>query len=332
MPLFCGLLVVLLAMPAAASAASFTDIDSENYLYDAVEFLKEKGIMKGYEDGTFRPRNTVNRAEALKIIVAAVNNVALPSSGASSFGDIPGGAWYQPYVEAAWSTLKIINGPPSVTRFRPGDPVAKHEFLKMFLLSQKVDAKAYLGEIQLPLSADVRDPNAWYYPFIRYAVATSMTEATEQGELRPDRDLNRGAVALFLYRFFQYQDDEQVNELLSLMEVELVRAVKLLDAGDLTGADYATARAKLQARGALESVPDEPLAKGAVKVADAYRHIVKAYQAGAAGKYDTAIEESGAAWNEAQRAREFSENYTTLANEIQAIAKHAADTSRERKK
>lgn len=319
------------SIPLPAAAQAFTDIDSENYLYEAVEFLHARGIMRGYDDGTFRPRNSVNRAEALKIIVAAVDDLDLPSPGTSSYSDIPANAWYQPYVEAAWTTLRVINGPPSATRFRPADPVAKHEFLKMFLLSQKVDVKGFLGEVQLPLAYDAPSTTEWYYPYLRYAVATSMTEATEQGELRPDRDMNRGAVALFLYRYFQYHDDAQVNELLTQMEVELVRAVQLLDKGDLAGADYATARAKLQSRGAMESVPEEPLAKGAVKVAEAYRHIVKAYQAGAQGKYDTAISEAGMAWNEAQRAREFSPSYERLAAEIQGIAKHAADTSRQRK-
>lgn len=318
----------LLLAPTMAAAQSFSDIGPDSYLYDAVESLHEKGIISGYSDGTFRARDLVNRAEALKIVVSALKNVHLPPSGKSSYADIAGGAWYQPYVEYAWSTLKIINGPPSYPNFHPGVSVTKAEFLKMFLLSQKIDVKGYLGEIQLPLAYDATDGKAWWYPYIRYAVATSMTEATDQGTLRPDRELNRGSIALFLYRFYEYNDDRQVHELLTQMEAELTRTYKALDTGDLEGANYASARAKLEARGALEAVPDEPLAKGAVKIAEAYRHIVASYKAGATGTYDTAIAEAGLAWKEAEHAREFSGSYDALAGEIQNIAKNAADTSR----
>jgi len=37
-----------------------------------VDYLVGKDVLKGYEDGTFKPNNGVTRAEAAKMIVAAL--------------------------------------------------------------------------------------------------------------------------------------------------------------------------------------------------------------------------------------------------------------------
>ena len=47
----------------------FIDADSiSDYANDAVRALVDLKIIKGYEDGTFKPRSNVTRAEAAKLI------------------------------------------------------------------------------------------------------------------------------------------------------------------------------------------------------------------------------------------------------------------------
>lgn len=50
------------AMTFAASHL-FSDVPADEWYADAVTNLKMAGIVTGYEDGTFRPANYVNRAE-----------------------------------------------------------------------------------------------------------------------------------------------------------------------------------------------------------------------------------------------------------------------------
>ena len=61
-PLF---LIGLLAgvIPTAFAATVFTDVNEDAWYYDAVQSLSDKGIIKGYEDGSFKPSDNVNRAE-----------------------------------------------------------------------------------------------------------------------------------------------------------------------------------------------------------------------------------------------------------------------------
>ena len=51
----------------------FTDFeDISEYAQKATAFCAGEGIINGYEDGTFRPHNNANRAEAAKLVYAAL--------------------------------------------------------------------------------------------------------------------------------------------------------------------------------------------------------------------------------------------------------------------
>lgn len=49
----------------------FNDVDSSSPYFNALKMLKDGNIISGYADGTFKPNNTINRAELAKIIVGA---------------------------------------------------------------------------------------------------------------------------------------------------------------------------------------------------------------------------------------------------------------------
>lgn len=50
--------------PSVASTSKFSDVTNNGlYYYDAVNWASSKGIVAGYEDGTFKPTRTVTREE-----------------------------------------------------------------------------------------------------------------------------------------------------------------------------------------------------------------------------------------------------------------------------
>ena len=49
----------------------FSDVKPGDWYYQDVMYLAEKGAISGFVDGTFRPDNTITRAEFVKIAVAA---------------------------------------------------------------------------------------------------------------------------------------------------------------------------------------------------------------------------------------------------------------------
>lgn len=317
------------SMGFAQSTPSFSDVPASSPVFEAIEFLREQGVLQGYSDGTFRPNQEVKRSEAAKILVAAkgVSTEQLAGLSPSGYSDIPGDAWYLPYVEWAFQKLSIIDGPPKTTTFNGERSVKKVEFLKMLLLSAGENPSSY-EEIKLPLSTDAADTSAWFYPYLRLAIATSIVTIAESGTFELEKPLTRGDVAQALYHSAMYKAGRRTQALLSETENEIVNTLQMLESNDLVQAEYASARALIAARGGLTSKPDVALVKGALKTAEAFRALVRGYRAGVDGKLDDTINLAKEAWNLAAKAMEFSPELKTLATQLQEIAKRMADDAR----
>lgn len=310
-------------------AASFSDVPPTHPAATAIDYLKEKGVLKGYEDGTFRPDAPVNRAEALKIIVAPRTTAeALAAKTTSAFTDVPQGSWFLPYVEVAHATLKVIDGPTERPSFHPEQTVNKAEFTKMLLAAYQIDARVSLGEITDGLAIDVASPSDWFYPTMRYSVASSMTMVDEAGRLNPSQQLTRAQVALLLYRLDMFRQGLRTQTLVTESETEIENVLALLERADTTNAGYAATRAMVAARGALISAPNDVIVKGAVKMSEGFHQLVRAYNAGQKQQLDQVLTLSGQAWDSSTKAMAFNAGLTATAGRLQTIARGLADEAR----
>ncbi|MFB0972584.1 MAG: S-layer homology domain-containing protein, partial [Neofamilia sp.] len=65
------LCLVILAQSAVAMAVSFPDVTKDNnsgWAYEYITELANKGIIKGYDDGTYKPENNVTYLETLSLL------------------------------------------------------------------------------------------------------------------------------------------------------------------------------------------------------------------------------------------------------------------------
>jgi len=79
--------------------ASFPDVESYDWFYPYVETAKREGWLEGYPDGTFRPGNKVNRAEASKILTRAFDIATAQHENSNQ--------WFDRYVFAL-SDLSLL--------------------------------------------------------------------------------------------------------------------------------------------------------------------------------------------------------------------------------
>lgn len=324
--LLCTVAIAGVSAPLA-SAQSFTDVKSGDFGYEAVEYLKNEGILGGYADGTFKPQKPVNRAEAAKIMAAPfMTDAEQKRIGKTEYTDITAGAWFIPYVEWGRLQLKIFDGPPTTTTFKPESGITKAAFLKMMFLSYDVDPNSF-SEVKLQLSPDT-DPGAWYYPYLRYAVASSVVLPNSNAQFGLERPLNRIDVAVLLYRYMQYREGKRTQFLLTQSQENLILTLNALEKSDVKAAEHASARALLSARGAHLKSPDESLVKAVVKLAEGYRALVRAYQAGVAGKADETLKLSKDAWFLGDQARKLSPDVKQAAEQLQNYANTLAKSAR----
>lgn len=91
-----------------AAVSPFGDVSKDDWSRKYVAAAKKAGFVGGYEDGTFKPNGAVNRAEALKILLAAAGKT-VSSAPKANFPDVVQAAWYAKYVN--WAADKgIVKG------------------------------------------------------------------------------------------------------------------------------------------------------------------------------------------------------------------------------
>lgn len=188
-----AVLLLLLTEIPYALAARFTDVQSTNRYYTAIESLAAAGFIVGYSDGTFQPNRIVNRAEFLKLAMS-VSGTSLDSEWTSHFSDVDENAWYANYVRKALSE-KWIEGYQDGT-FRPDQGITKAEGIKIIAKVQgwKTETVSTPPFDDTPISA-------WYTTYIAYAKEHGFLEETGTNYI-PDTILSRGKVSGILYRTY----------------------------------------------------------------------------------------------------------------------------------
>jgi len=77
---------------------SFTDVLLDEDFFTAIRFMKDEEIVNGYADGSFKPKNKINRAEFIQILIMARFADELIPVSKSCFSDFEKGAWFAPAV------------------------------------------------------------------------------------------------------------------------------------------------------------------------------------------------------------------------------------------
>ncbi len=92
-------LVFLLGAPASARAVSYPDVDPAEWFAEAVQVLSDQGIVRGGDDGAFRPDDSITRAEFAVLVSRCLG---LSPGISHPFTDFPPGVWFEPAVGAVF--------------------------------------------------------------------------------------------------------------------------------------------------------------------------------------------------------------------------------------
>lgn len=195
--LFAGLLCVAFSL----SAFAYTDLDNSMEFKYAIDAFTEEGIVEGYGDGTFRPNQPINRAEAMKVITLTFPDDNFVQRE-NIFNDTQEGEWFYSYIIEGISR-NIIEGYGDGT-FRPANQVNFAESLKMGLVAKGISQ----DEIEYSDFHYEINASDWYAKYFKYAFDKYLFDLDANGDIDPVKPMNRGDFVELMYRIKNLDTDD----------------------------------------------------------------------------------------------------------------------------
>lgn len=167
---------------------AYTDVNKNHWAVTSIENLYEGELIKGYLDGSFRPSNSITRAEAATIIVRALN---LKSTKSTSFEDVRP-SYYAAQAISAIAENGIMTG-REAGKFSPEGKLTRAEVATLI-------KRAY--QLKGTTAVTYRDLKSshWAYGSIQTLVANDLAKGFEDNTFRPDSSISRAEFATFLDR------------------------------------------------------------------------------------------------------------------------------------
>lgn len=183
----------------------YSDVSTWHWAYETIQKLSSRGIISGYPDGSFKPSNTITRAEATKILMIALNPNYVFSYDIYVCEDVPGSHWASRY---------IINGdlyvkPYEDGTFKPEKNITRLEFanaiaesLEFANLAIKPDANT-----ENIILKDIGNLDEESIENIKFLIKLGIVNGYTDGTFRPNNTLTRAEACKMLSLALIYKEN-----------------------------------------------------------------------------------------------------------------------------
>ena len=142
----------------------YNDVTASDWSYEAIGFMTEKGIVKGYEDGSFKPTEAISRAE---FAAMAARFDKLIDGRGNPFFDVPDNHWALASINSA-AAKGWVSGYPDGS-FKPERKITRSEVVSItnIMLDRFADkdfVRNHLGE--MIEFTDLTEGNWAYFPIM----------------------------------------------------------------------------------------------------------------------------------------------------------------------
>ena len=202
MTLSMALAAALAFAPAQAFAAPATDI-SGHWAEKVITQWQEKGLISGYEEGTFKPDNSVTRAEFVIMLNKALG---FTQKGNVTFSDVSANAWYYDAVAIAVEAGYCAGYEDGT--FKPNATITRAEAAVMIAKAKELTANTEAAD----KFADASRIPAWAKGSIgAVSVAGFMTGRTD-GTFDASNTMTRAEAVSSLDRTMEKEENEEVKD------------------------------------------------------------------------------------------------------------------------
>ncbi|ATW24905.1 S-layer homology domain-containing protein [Candidatus Formimonas warabiya] len=177
---------------------NFTDIQENDWYYEAIKFVTDKGLFTGTSSTTFAPQTTMSR-DMLVTALYRLDGEPAVGSVTGSFSDVTTGSWYANAV--AWATANEIITGYDHNKFGPKDAVTREQMLA--ILYRYSSFKGYDTNASGDLTGFNDSGKIKDYALIpfKWGAGKGLIGGKGAGILDPDGDATRAEVATILMRF-----------------------------------------------------------------------------------------------------------------------------------
>jgi len=194
-------LIIILLMSSPAAAGEFPDTTNSWARID-IAHLTIIGVCDGYEDGLFKPYESINRAEFTKLVVTAMeceDEASRLKGGISTYSDVDFSHWAKPYIQIA-SEMGLVEG--NGTIFDPEKNINREE--AAVILSRALEIKENDVDEKLPFN-DNNKISDWAKDSIRKVYYEGLVNGYPDGSFRPGDPLNRAEAVVMVSRLMDRQ-------------------------------------------------------------------------------------------------------------------------------
>jgi len=179
-------------------AAAFSDI-AGHWASAAIERAAKLGLVNGYEDGTFRPRNLVTRAE-FAVMLARTIPLSLEDVQELEFKDAQlVQQWARPSIAAAVKA-GIVSGFADGT-FRPDQLISRAEMTAMIVRALPIE----LNESAVLTFTDLEQIPVWARSYVATAVKERLIQGTGDNRFAPNDHATRAEAVTMLLAMHDFQ-------------------------------------------------------------------------------------------------------------------------------
>lgn len=197
-------IATILGVTTVTSYAQTNISDINNHWANKqIQSFVNNGYVNGYENGTFKPDNSITRAEFVKIVNRFFG---FESKQNINFRDVNKSDWFYNDVCSA-KKAGYINGYEDGT-FKPNQPITREEVSKI-LVSIKNNKDFTYDKIQKFI--DNTKISSWAKPYIEGAIEAGYIKGNPKGELNPTNNITRAESVVMISRIDNPESSEAKN-------------------------------------------------------------------------------------------------------------------------
>lgn len=189
--LLCALVIGLMIPTLAAGSAEFTDVPSNTWYTEEVNWCRENNIMAGTSSTAFSPNMTMSRAMLATVLYRSAGSPEV--AGLADFSDVPADAYYNNAAKWA-SDHGYISGYGNRV-FGSNNPVTREQIVTILWRCEGSPAAA------APDFADESSISTYAGSAVDWARANSIVSGVGNNRFNPKGTATRAQVAVILHNY-----------------------------------------------------------------------------------------------------------------------------------